>query len=212
VRGQRARLGRAAWVGAEALPETATYLRLGDAAPVAIRFADSIRPGAETAVEELRAMGKRLLLISGDADAAVRAFAARIGIDEVISEALPEDKAGMVADLAAEGRKVLMVGDGLNDTAALAAAHVSISPASALDAARVASDIVLMNRDLSALGDAARTAVSARSRIKENFRISIVYNLVAVPIALLGFATPLAAALAMSLSSITVSLNALRVR
>ena len=212
VRGQRARLGRAAWVGAEALPETATYLGLGDGAPVAIRFADSIRPGAEIAVEELRAMGKRLLLISGDADAAVRAFAARIGIDEVISEALPEDKARMVADLAAEGRKVLMVGDGLNDTAALAAAHVSISPATALDAARVASDIVLMNRDLGALGDAVRTAVSARARIKENFRISTVYNIVAVPIALFGFATPLAAALAMSLSSITVSLNALRVR
>jgi Cu2+-exporting ATPase len=212
VRGQRARLGRAAWVGAEGLPETATYLRLGEAAPVAIRFADSLRPGAETAVKELRAMGKRLLLISGDADAAVRAFAARIGIDEVISEALPEDKARMVADLAAEGRKVLMVGDGLNDTAALAAAHVSISPATALDAARVASDIVLMNRDLGALGDAVRTAVSARARIKENFRISALYNVVAVPIALLGFATPLAAALAMSLSSITVSLNALRVR
>jgi P-type Cu2+ transporter len=212
VRGQPARLGRAAWVGAEGVPETATYLRLGDGAPVALRFADSLRPGADRAVEDLRAMGKRLILISGDADAAVRAFAARLGIDEVISEALPEDKARRVAELAAEGRKVLMVGDGLNDTAALAAAHVSISPASALDAARVASDIVLMNRDLGALGDAVRTAVSARARIKENFQISGAYNIVAVPIALLGFATPLAAALAMSLSSVTVSLNALRVR
>jgi P-type Cu2+ transporter len=212
VRGQRARLGRAAWVGADGVPETATYLSTGQGAAVPIRFADSLRPGAETAVEDLRAMGKRLILISGDADAAVRAFAARIGITEVVSEALPEDKARMVADLAGQGRKVLMVGDGLNDTAALAAAHVSISPATALDAARVASDIVLMNRDLSALGDAVRTAVSARARIKENFRISALYNVVAVPIALLGFATPLAAAAAMSLSSITVSLNALRVR
>jgi Cu2+-exporting ATPase len=212
VGGQRARLGRATWIGMDGVPETATYLRVGQGAPVAIRFADSIRPGAETAVEDLRAMGKRLILISGDADAAVRAFAARIGIGEVVSEALPEDKARMVAELAAQGHKVLMVGDGLNDTAALAAAHVSISPATALDAARVASDIVLMNRDISALGDAVRTAVSARARIKENFRISALYNVVAVPIALLGFATPLAAAAAMSLSSITVSLNALRVR
>jgi Cu2+-exporting ATPase len=212
VRGQRARLGRAAWAGADGVPETATYLRVGPGVPVAIRFADSLRPGAETAIEDLRAMGKRLILISGDVDAAVRAFAARIGIDEVISEALPEDKARIVGELSAEGRKVLMVGDGLNDTAALAAAHVSISPATALDAARVASDIVLMNRDLGALGDAARTAVSARARIKENFRISALYNVVAVPIALVGFATPLAAAAAMSLSSITVSLNALRVR
>jgi Cu2+-exporting ATPase len=212
VRGQRARLGRATWIGADSVPETATYLRVGQGAPVVIRFADSLRPGAETAVADLRAMGKRLILVSGDTDAAVRAFAARIGIDEVVSEALPEDKARMVADLASEGHKVLMVGDGLNDTAALAAAHVSISPATALDAARVASDIVLMNRDLGVLGDAVRTAVSARARIKENFRISALYNVVAVPIALLGFATPLAAAAAMSLSSITVSLNALRVR
>jgi Cu2+-exporting ATPase len=212
VRGQRARLGRATWIGADSVPETATYLRVGQGAPVVIRFADSLRPGAETAVADLRAMGKRLILVSGDTDAAVRAFAARIGIDEVVSEALPEDKARMVADLAAEGRKVLMVGDGSNDTAALAAAHVSISPATALDAARVASDIVLMNRDLSVLGDAVRTAVSARARIKENFRISALYNVVAVPIALVGLATPLAAAAAMSLSSITVSLNALRVR
>jgi P-type Cu2+ transporter len=212
VRGERARLGRAAWVGAEGVPETATYLRVGERAPVAIRFVDAIRPGAEQAVEELRADGKRLVLVSGDADAAVRDFAARLGIEEVVSEALPEDKARIVKALADEGRKVLMVGDGLNDTAALAAAHVSISPATALDAARVASDIVLMGRDLSALGDAVRTAVSTRKRIKENFTISGVYNVVAVPIALFGFATPLAAALAMSLSSITVSLNALRVR
>jgi len=212
VRDERARLGRAAWVGADGVAQTATYLRLGSAEPIAIRFADSMRPGAEQAIEELRAAGKRLILISGDSDAAVRDFARRTGIDEAVSEALPEDKARMVADLAAEGRKVLMVGDGLNDTAALAAAHVSISPATALDAARVASEIVLMGKDLSALGDAALTAVSARARIKENFTISTIYNVVAVPIALLGFATPLAAALAMSLSSITVSLNALRVR
>ena len=212
IRGERARLGRAAWVGADGVRETATYLRIGAAEPVAIRFADSIRPGAEQAISELRTSGKRLILLSGDAEAAVRAFADRLGLDEVIAEALPEDKAKVVAGLAAEGHKVLMVGDGLNDTAALAAAHVSISPATALDAARVASDIVLMGKDLSALGDAARIAVSARARIKENFTISTIYNVVAVPVALLGFATPLAAALAMSLSSITVSLNALRVR
>jgi Cu2+-exporting ATPase len=105
-----------------------------------------------------------------------------------------------------------MVGDGLNDTAALTAAHVSISPASALDAARVASDIVLLGNDLLPLDDALRIARQSSRRIVENFAISGLYNVVAVPIALLGFATPLAAAAAMSLSSITVSLNALRLR
>jgi Cu2+-exporting ATPase len=125
---------------------------------------------------------------------------------------LPAEKAAAVAQLSAQGHRVLMVGDGLNDTAALAAAHVSISPASALDAARVASDIVLLGQDMAPIGDAARIAAQATRRIKENFAISILYNVVAVPLALVGLATPLAAALAMSLSSITVSLNALRLK
>jgi P-type Cu2+ transporter len=125
---------------------------------------------------------------------------------------LPEDKAKAIETLQAEGHKVLMVGDGLNDTAALASAHVSISPASALDAARVASDIVLLGQDLSPLPDAIRIAIIARRRIKQNFALSLGYNLIAVPVALLGLATPLIAALAMSSSSITVSLNALRLR
>ncbi|NCU21862.1 ATPase, partial [Candidatus Falkowbacteria bacterium] len=120
--------------------------------------------------------------------------------------------AALVADLTAQGRKVLMVGDGLNDTAALAGAHVSISPASALDAARTASDIVLLGQDLAPVAEAVRMAAKARRRIKENFAISFGYNVVAVPLALVGLATPLAAALAMSISSITVSLNSLRLK
>ena len=105
-----------------------------------------------------------------------------------------------------------MVGDGLNDTAALTAAHVSISPASALDAARVASDIVLLGGDLSPIAEALETAKSATKRIRENFQIATLYNVIAVPVAVIGLATPLVAALAMSTSSITVSLNALRLR
>ena len=211
-RGARVRLGRAAWCGADEAGVTATYLALPDGTTHAFTFADSLRPGAEAAVAGLRAQGLAVRLISGDAPGPVAALAARLGIDDWVAGALPAEKAAAVARLTGGGHRVLMVGDGLNDTAALAGAHVSISPASALDAARVASDIVLLGQDMQALPDALRIARQATRRMVENFGISAAYNVVAVPLALIGYATPLAAALAMSLSSITVSLNALRLR
>ncbi|WP_417246662.1 heavy metal translocating P-type ATPase [Celeribacter sp.] len=208
--GQPVRLGRAAWLETQALAQTATYLKIGDEPPVAFTFVDHLREGASEAVAALKRQGKDVVLLSGDAPAAVADIAGRIGIDAWDAECLPEAKALRVAELTRSGRKVLMVGDGLNDTAALAAAHVSISPASALEATRVVSDMVLLGKSLAPLGEATQVAVSATKRIKENFNIATLYNLIAVPIALAGFATPLAAALAMSASSITVSLNALR--
>ncbi len=211
-RGRTVRLGRAGWCRAEALPVTATYLCTGEGAPRAFTFTDRLRPGAAEAVAALRKQGKRIRLISGDTEGAVASLAERLGIDDWTAGALPAEKAALVAELTAEGRHVLMVGDGLNDTAALAAAHVSISPASALDAARVASDIVLLGQDMAPIADAARIAGQTARRIRENFAISALYNVVAVPLALVGAATPLAAALAMSLSSISVTLNALRLK
>jgi len=211
-RGQVVRLGRAIWVGAEPGSITATHLKIGNQPPLSVAFADRLRPGAAEAVAAFQRQGKPVHLISGDVAGAVGDLAGRLGIVHWQAEALPADKVALIADLAAQGRKVLMVGDGLNDTAALAAAHASISPASALDAARAASDIVLLGTDLSPVAEAVRVAVKARRRIKENFAISLLYNVVAVPIAIAGFATPLAAALAMSLSSITVSVNALRLK
>jgi len=210
--GNRVRLGRAEWLGAKAPEATATLLDSGDGALHVFTFSDSLRPGARVAVDKLRGQGKRVILLSGDNEAAVRALADDLGIADWRAGALPAEKARAVAALAAEGRKVLMVGDGLNDTAALAAAHVSVSPASALDAARVASDIVLLGQDLAPVADAARISVAARRRIKQNFALSLAYNVVAVPVALVGLATPLIAALAMSTSSLTVTLNALRLK
>ena len=210
--GRRVRLGRAVWCGAAEVGVTATYLTLPDGSTHAFTFADTLRPGAEAAVAGLLAQGLAIRLISGDATGPVAELAARLGIIDWTAGALPAEKAAAVAGLMAAGHRVLMVGDGLNDTAALAGAHVSISPASALDAARVASDIVLLGQTMQALPDAVRISRKATRRMVENFGISAAYNVIAVPLALLGFATPLAAALAMSLSSITVSLNALRVR
>ncbi|MEQ9260895.1 MAG: HAD-IC family P-type ATPase, partial [Roseovarius sp.] len=210
--GREVRLGRASWTGATGVAQTATFLAREGAEPVALLFEDRLRPGAEEAVAAFRAAGKQVCLISGDTTQAVEALAHRLGITQWMAEALPADKAARVQAMAAKGQHVLMVGDGLNDTAALAAAHVSISPATALDAARVASDIVLLGADLSPLPAACDTARAATRRIRENFRIATVYNVVAVPLAVAGLATPLIAALAMSISSITVSLNALRLR
>jgi len=211
-KGQRVRLGRANWVGAEPLAVTAAYFGIEGQAPRAVAFADRLREGAAEAVTALKAQGKNVILISGDVPGAVSELAQRLGIEDWRAEALPEDKAAAIEALQAQGHKVLMVGDGLNDTVALSAAHVSISPASALDAARVASDIVLLGASLASIPDAQRVAVRAVRRIRENFAISFGYNIIAVPIALVGLASPLIAALAMSASSITVALNALRLK
>lgn len=214
--GQPVRLGRASWVGAGdravGITETTAWLAIGDTVAAPFTFTDRLRPGAASAVRQLMQNGVRVLLISGDNTPVVAALATRLGIPEWLAEALPADKAARITTLQAEGRNVLMVGDGLNDTAALTAADVSISPASALDAARVASDIVLLGSDLSPIADSLVTARSAVQRIRENFNIATFYNVIAVPIAIAGFATPLVAALAMSSSSITVALNAVRLK
>jgi Cu2+-exporting ATPase len=209
--GARVRLGRADWCGAETVPMTATYLSLHGRTH-AFAFNDRPRPGAAEAVRAFQAAGMRVELLSGDSEAPVKDLAGRLGITDWRAGVLPAEKAARIAELSREGRKVLMVGDGLNDTAALAAAHVSISPATALDAARVASDIVLLGQDMAPIADAVRIGRQSARRMVENFLISGGYNVVAVPLALVGAATPLAAALAMSLSSITVSLNAMRLR
>ncbi len=210
--GRRARLGRAAWVGAAPGHDTAAWLQIEGRAPVAFVFDDALRPGAAALITALNRQAMPIHLLSGDVPGAVRGLAERLAIADWQAEVLPADKAAFVQALVASGRKVLMVGDGLNDTAALAAATVSISPASALDAARVASDIVLTGRDIAPVAEALRVAKKATRRIKENFAISFGYNVIAVPLALVGLATPLLAALAMSLSSITVTLNALRLK
>ncbi|WP_298974687.1 heavy metal translocating P-type ATPase [uncultured Roseobacter sp.] len=211
--GQIQRLGRPDWVGVAVEQDgICAALDVGDGAPVFLTFEDDARMGATDAISGLKDAGIRVVLLSGDRVTAVREFAAELQVSEWHAAMLPHQKAQFVKALREEGHHVLMVGDGLNDTAALATAHVSISPAQALDAARAASDMVLLGQDLSPVAEAVLVARQATKRIKENFRIATLYNVIAVPLAVAGMATPLIAALAMSTSSITVSLNALRVR
>lgn len=214
--GQTVRLGRTDWVREGSTQttgtDTATSLAIGSAPIRTFTFTDRLRPGAAQAITALRAAGLDVLLLSGDAEGPVAQLAQTLSITDWRSGMLPAEKAAIVSALNASGHRALMVGDGLNDTVALASAHVSISPASALDAARVASDIVLLGQDLAPIADALRIARQARRRIKQNFALSLAYNAVAVPVALVGLATPLIAALAMSTSSLTVTLNALRLK
>jgi Cu2+-exporting ATPase len=175
-------------------------------------FSESLRDGAVEAVDALRRDGLSARIYSGDTPEATRRVSDQLGKIEALGGMTPEDKYQAVTQLAEQGAHVLMVGDGLNDTAALTQAHVSISPASALDASRAASDIVILGQSLKELPEAIRVSRSARRRVLENFAIAAGYNMIAIPIAVMGLATPLSAAIAMSASSITVLLNALRVR
>ena len=206
--GKTVRLGRADWVGATGSPA----LAIGDETPLVLSFSETLRDGALGAVTSLKDAGFDLHILSGDTDQPVFKLAAELGVSDAEANMRPEGKLKRVTQLEADGHRVLMVGDGLNDTAALTQAHASISPASALDASRTASDIVLLGKSLIEIPDAIKTAKSARARVIENFAIAAGYNAIAIPIAVMGFATPLAAAIAMSASSITVLLNALRVR
>lgn len=213
VQGRLARLGRASWVG-----EIAAHWSDGDGPAFAFdggkmqRFPLDETPcvGAAEAVAELRRSGLPSEILSGDSERAVARLANRFGFAEARSEMGPEDKIARLDTLRGEGRRVLMVGDGLNDTAALAAAHASMSPASASDAGRAAADLVFLRDDLSAVPLALRVARRTARIVRQNFGLAILYNCIAVPLAIGGFVTPLIAAIAMSASSVLVVANSLR--
>ncbi len=157
-------------------------------------------------------MGLSVEVLSGDLAGPVREIAHAVGVADWRAGLTPFDKAAIVDGLKAQGRKVLMVGDGLNDAAALARAHASMAPGAAVDAAQNAADLVFTGEDLGAVAEAIDTARSARSRALQNFGFSAIYNVVAMPAAMAGLVNPFIAALAMSGSSIVVLLNAARPR
>ena len=210
--GERVRLGRADWVGASGGAATAVWLRAGDGDPVELTFEDVVRADAREVCDALRARGLRLALFSGDAAGPVARVADVTGITEAHARMTPADKLAALEGLARDGVRVLMVGDGINDAPALAAAHASMSPVAASDVSRAAAGLVFTGERLEPVVFALETARMARSRALENFGMAAAYNAVAVPVALAGLVTPLIAALATSGSSISVTLNALRMR
>ena len=207
------RLGRADWALKDAASaDGGTVLSENGQALEVFHFDDLARPGAASAIAALKAQGVAVEIMSGDARDAVARLAGELGIDEFRANILPGDKAARIAELSASGRKVLMVGDGLNDTPALVAAHVSMAPATAADVGRNAADFVFLQESLEAVPLALSLSRGAARLIRQNFTLAVVYNAIALPAAIFGYVTPLVAALAMSGSSILVVANALRLR
>ena len=212
INGQAVRLGQAAFVGTDDLDTPGLWARIDDQDPVLIPVRDSLRAEAKATVYKLEALGLTLSILSGDARETAHQVGAELGIDDVTARIKPADKLARISALQAEGRSVLMVGDGINDAPALAHADASAALASGTEISRSASDIVLQGDTLAGLPFAVWVARSARQRVRENFGLAIGYNMLAVPLAVFGYVTPLIAAIAMSASSLIVTLNALRMR
>jgi Cu+-exporting ATPase len=232
--GQRLRLGNARFMQqngiglsafgdqADALAEageTPIFLARDDELLALLGVSDPPRADSKEAIGRLHAMGQTVIMLTGDNARTARAIADRVGIDEVIAEVLPEDKSGKIAELQAQGRKVAMVGDGINDAPALAQAHVGIAIGSGADVAIESADIALMRNSLHGVADAIALSRATLRNIKQNLFGAFIYNTLGIPVAagvLYPFfgilLSPIIAAAAMSMSSVTVVTNALRLR
>ncbi|WP_342363991.1 heavy metal translocating P-type ATPase [Terrarubrum flagellatum] len=191
---------------------SAICYRRGDEPPAVFLVRQALRSDASEVVSALHRQGLRVVILSGDRAAAVAAIARQLGVDEWSAELTPADKIARVESLTRDGRKVLMVGDGLNDAPALAAATASLSPTSAAHVSQAAADALFMGRRLAPVLAVLAESRKARRLMMQNLWLSGLYNLAAIPLAAVGLLTPLIAALAMSSSSLLVTANALRAR
>jgi P-type Cu+ transporter len=175
-------------------------------------FGDTLKPDARAAIDALHALGVKTLLVSGDNRHSAGAVAAQLGIDEVRAEVLPQDKAAIVAERRKSGSVVAMVGDGLNDAPALAAADVGIAMSTGTDVAMHAAGITLMRGKVSLVADAIDLSRRTTAKIRQNLFWAFIYNVVGIPLAALGLLNPVIAGAAMALSSVSVVSNALLLR
>lgn len=197
---------------AQALGRTAVAVGWDGAARAVITVADQVKPTSREAIEQLTALGLRPVLLTGDNETVARTVADAVGIEEVIAEVLPQDKVDVVKRLQSEGRTVAMVGDGVNDAAALAQADLGLAMGTGTDVAIEASDLTLVRGDLRAAADAIRLSRRTLGTIKGNLFWAFAYNVAALPLAATGLLTPMIAGGAMAFSSVFVVSNSLRLR
>jgi Cu+-exporting ATPase len=197
---------------AEAEGRTPVFVGWDGAARAVLVVSDTLKPTSAEAVEGLRRLGLRPVLLTGDNERAARAVAASVGIEEVVAEVLPADKVEVVRRLQAEGRVVAMVGDGVNDAAALAQADLGLAMGTGTDVAIEASDLTLVRGDLRAAVDAIRLSRQTLATIKGNLFWAFAYNVAAIPLAAAALLNPMLAGAAMAASSVFVVTNSLRLR
>jgi len=230
VEGRRVQVGSRRWLqdsGAAGVPEGAGLSRLErweqEGCTVvhaavdgqwygAIALRDTLKPAARKAVRQLKAMGMEVRMVTGDHSRTARTIAKQAGLEQFAAEVQPEGKVAIVQQLQRDGKKVTMVGDGINDAPALAAADVGISIARGTDIAKSAADVVLLQGDLTGIVRAIRISRSTMRVIRQNLMFSLFYNALAIPLAVIGYLAPWMACTAMALSSVTVICNALRLQ
>ncbi len=212
IDGQTVKFGSAKFIGLTQSENTTTssWLKIGTNTPVKFVFKDRPRMDALQTIEDLQNAGLNVVLLTGDKKEIAEETAKLLGIQDWHAEISPAEKLAHLEALATQGRKTLMIGDGINDAPALASAYASASPAGAAEVSRAAADIILQGDKLSGIWEAIKTARTAQQRVKQNFGMAVIYNMLAVPLAVFGLVNPMIAALAMSGSSIMVTLNALR--
>ncbi|MEU0455642.1 HAD-IC family P-type ATPase, partial [Streptomyces sp. NPDC006129] len=197
---------------AEDAGRTAVAVAWDGAARAVLEVADAVKETSAEAVGRLRALGLAPILLTGDNKAVAESVAREVGIEEVVAEVLPQDKVEVVKRLQAEGRSVAMVGDGVNDAAALAQADLGLAMGTGTDAAIEAGDLTLVRGDLRAAADAVRLARRTLGTIRSNLFWAFAYNVAALPLAAAGLLTPMIAGAAMAFSSVFVVGNSLRLR
>ena len=200
------------WAQWEQAGQTAVLVAWDGRIRGALAVGDAIKPSAAAAVAGLRRLGLRPVLLTGDNEATARAVAAAVGIEQVIAGILPAAKAAAVRDLQAQGHRVAMVGDGVNDGPALAAADLGMAVGAGTDVAISAADLILLREDLRVVPEAIQLVRAARATIRRNLAWAFGYNAAALPLAALGFLNPLIAGAAMTLSSVLVVASSLRLR